>query len=241
MRKQKAGIAVGTDIRNKNICFGNSRRKQHLAVRLPEIQLILSILLPVKQPAVQLFWKFIGKSLDHLFANLIAVPANAGADTAKNIFRRRAEFLLHLKKRRLSHAVYRSPPAGMGKTDGLLFLIEEIKGNTVGKKSNQHQSRHIGDQAVHIPVIPVNKNPFSRVRLLCPPDVCRMGLPSQHHPMLINSQGSGHPPVIFSYRLRIVAAGKRKIHRCIGAFTDAAHAGRKGMVHQSRFFQRGKA
>ena len=68
MRKQKAGIAVGTDIRNKNICFGNSRRKQHLAVRLPEIQLILSILLPVKQPAVQLFWKFIGKSLDHLVA-----------------------------------------------------------------------------------------------------------------------------------------------------------------------------
>ena len=88
MRKQKAGIAVGTDIRNKNICFGNSRRKQHLAVRLPEIQLIFSILFPVEQPAVQLFWKFIGKSLDHLFSNLIAVPANAGADTAKNIFRR---------------------------------------------------------------------------------------------------------------------------------------------------------
>ena len=131
--------------------------------------------------------KRILKLLDHFRANLVAVLTDTRSHTSHHIFRFSSEFLCHCLQSRLSHAVYRSSPAGMGKSDGFIFCIYKIKRYAVREKCYQSHPWNIGYKTIYIAIITVANHSLSKICFRYHAHIGRMGLPCEHHPVHVDT------------------------------------------------------
>ena len=216
------------DLVCRDSCF-----PEHDLVCPPQIHLILSVWLLVKQIVMVLLCKAIGKFRSHLRSYLKAVLADARSNAGNDIRRFCAVFPVHGLQCGFSHAVHRAPPAGMGQSDSPVDRIHKIQWHTVRVKSHQRDTRNIRDQAIYILIIPLFYNALSRVFLRHLADIGGVGLVGKHHLLCIGSENGCHAAVIFHYMLRIIIPGKAKVHGREHALADTSVAGGKGMAYQT--------
>ena len=177
------------------------------------------------------------KFLSHLRSYLKAILADAWPDACDHIHRIRSVLTVHGLQGRFSHAVHGSAPAGMGQADCLMNRVHKVQRDTVRIKRHQRNTRNVGDQSVHILVIPLFPDAFSCVCFCHGPHVYRMCLIGKYHTIHIGTQNRCHAAVIFHHMRGVIVSGEAKIHCGENALAGTAMTGRKSMTHQTGFVQ----
>ena len=195
--KQEIRIAAGTDVSDGNILRRHTGFLQNQPVAAPQIQLEFPILL-LYENFLFFSWKCFLKDLRDIAAYLIAVPADRGTHGADQILRHGAVFPSHPFYRLSGDFLRGSPPAGMNQTDGAVLRIQQENRNTVRGKYTQHQSRNIGNQSVHIRVIPRAGQSFPGILFRDDADSRGMRLIRKHKAAFLCFKIFRHPAKVFT-------------------------------------------
>ena len=180
------------------------------------------------------------KCLCHFFSYFKTVLADAWPDAGDQILRAGSKGFFHGIYGTLSHSVYSAPPTGMGKADGFMFRIHKIQRHTVCIKGCQCKIRHIGDQSVHICVIPLSHYTFSSVFFCHKAHIGGMGLLGCHHAVPVNSQCLCHTGIVFQHISRIISFIPGKVHSSIFSLACPSQTGGKSIYHKACLFQGSK-
>src|ERR671915_352801 len=157
---------------------------------------------------------------EHLGADLVAAPADAGADGGG----RRA---LEALDPPLHHAARKGAPAAV--EPGGPAAVGEGDGEAVGDEHQQGQPALGGEVAVDprellaarlgVDVLGIGPVPVA--------EVAAMDLPAHHDPLALHPRTVGEPPPVLGDVLGIVVGEDAQVERAIGAAGDAAVAGRE--------------
>ena len=140
----------------------------------------------------------------HIAVRLKAAPADAGPQSCQQVLRPGTVGFCHGLDGLGGDPGGTAPPARVSGADGLPDGVVQQNGAAVGGKDRQGQVWHVGDEGVHVRIVPGTGDAFSSVLLRDPADVVGMGLLAQHRPVLIQPQNGEEAAVVFPEGFRAV-------------------------------------
>lgn len=151
-----------------------------------------------------------------------AAGADGRTQGAEQVCRLRAKGVVHFQGGFGRDAGSGAAPACVDGSNGPMHRIKEQDGAAIGGKDHQRKTGAIGDESVHIRIVPGVEEALAGVLVRDLADILRMGLLSENGALRRNAHSGAESAVVLPYIFVTVAPADAQVQAVPGGGADAA-------------------
>ena len=151
-----------------------------------------------------------------------AARADGRAQGTEQIFRLRAEGVVHFQGSFGDQARCHAPPACVDGPYGPMHRVIEQDGAAVGGKDHQGKIGGVGDEGVHLRVVPRAEQALSGILRRNKTDVFRVGLLGENSALCRHPHSGAEPAIVLPHIFVAVAPADAQVQAVPGGGADAA-------------------
>ena len=192
----------------------------------------MPLLTPAGHKGLRLCAQGLAHGGGHIVVRFKAALADGRAQGAEQILRFRAEGIVHGQGGFGRQTRRHAPPARVNGPNGPVHRVIEQNGAAVGGKDHQRKTGAIGDESVHIRIVPGEKKALAGVLVRDLADILRMGLLGENGALRRHAYGGAEASVVLPDIFVAVSPADAQVQAVPRGGADTAQTGGEAVTHR---------